>query len=338
MPYIKKSVYIFQVILLAILVSCSKEPDEVATEYIIANSFNGSPVLSFYNVSSGKINDFSIVTGEDSVVSSSRIVEMLLTPQCIIVVLSNAIQIIDPMTKTVILSKSQSFSEPTYLASSKNQIYIATIDMGISYLMVFNLNTLELMKRIAIGTDSVYALTVANNRIFISYEKFVIVLNADNYGEIAEFEFTSICSDLLTDSQNDILIFYENNCTLISNTSSAYRNVKLPGAHSLSSKKRSPSITIDRETDILYFFEVQLNVTELALRAFDLRQNAYSKILPNSFSGNGIYFDQRNKRILLTEEEGALGKGKIRILDTSGSLLNQVIVPGRVVKISFKLN
>ena len=338
MLYIQKTVYIFQFALLAILVSCSMESDEVGTEYIIANSFNGRPVLSFYNVSTGKINDVSIVTGENPPVSNSSILEMLLTPKGIIVVLSNTIQIIDPMTKSVIISKSQSFSAPTYLASSKNQVYIATIDKGISYLMVFNANTLELMKRIAIGTDSVYALTVVNNRIFISYEKFVIVLNADNYGEIAEFEFTSICSDLLSDSQNNMLIFYENNCTLISNTSSAYRNFKLPGAHSLSLNKRSPSVTIDRETDILYFFELQLNAAEYTLRAFDLRQNAYTKILTNSFFGDGIYFDQRNKRILLAEAEGTLGKGKIRILDTSGSLLNQIVVPGRVAKISFKLN
>ena len=281
MSYIRKSLYIFQFVLLVILVSCSKEPEEVGTEYIIANSFSGSPILSFYNVSSGKINDISIVTSGAPPNNNTRILEMLLTPKGIIVVLSNSIQIIDPLTKSVIISRPQSFSEPTYLASTKNQVYIATIEQGISYLMVFNLNTLELMKRIAIGMDSVYALTVVNNRIFISYEKFVIVLNADNYGEIAEFEFTASCADLLTDSQNNMLIFYENNCTLISNTSSTYRNFKLPGAQTLSLNKLSPSVTIDRETDILYFFEPQLNASEYTLRSFDLRQNAYSKILTN---------------------------------------------------------
>ncbi len=317
------------VIVLCIFISCSKEDAPVPTQYLMASEFNGNPKLSIYSAGSGKVEEISL----NEISSNSKILDILLVPKGLFIILTTGIQLLNPIDWSLVNSGLYAFPDLSYIAYSKGIVYVATYENGFSYLRTYDENTLALIDNQLIGPVQVYALMVTKNRIFISYDQTILVLDADLFGKVGELELTNICATLLGNSQNDILVFFENRCTIIFNSESKVSNFTLPGAQTLSTTSLRPSAVIDRETDILYYFQTQTGNSQLVLTSFDLRRNTPQGISPGYFAGEGIFFDQKSKHILLT----ALS-GRVTVIDVNGKLVENIDIPGRPLKIVSKFN
>ena len=321
-------VYLF---LLLFILSCSKEESiNDQSQYIIANSSAGVPILSIYAVGSEKLSEVTL----QSVSGNDRIIDMILTPKGLFIILTNGIQLLNQSDWSVINSKPFIFSEPSYMAYSKGKLYVVVYENGFSYLRSFEENTLEEIDNELIGPDRVYAMIIVKNRIFISYAQTLLVLNADSFDKIGGLELLSICADLLQNGQGDILLYYENRCTIVYNSESKLSNFNLAGAQTLSLNEVRPSVVLDRETDIIYYFQKLASTSDLVLTSFDLRKNSGLSISPSYVAGQAIYFDQKTKNILLTAVAG--NQGMVTVIDTNGKQVNQIETPGKPIKISFK--
>lgn len=316
--------------LLIILISCSKEDTPSSTQYIIVSEANGNSNLLIYSAGSEEISEI----GLKETIGVAKILDILLVPKGLFVILTNGIQLLNPLDWSLINSALHEFPDPSYIAYSKGKIYVAINENGSSYLRIYDENTLSLIEDQLIGPVQVYALKVVKNRIFISYDKTILVLDADQYGKVGEMELNNICADLLVNSQNNVLVYYENRCSIINNSESKIANFNLPGAKTLSTTSAIPSVALDRETDIIYYFQTQAGNSQLVLTSFDLRKNSPMGISPNYYAGEGIYFDQKSKHILLAEKIGTLGK--VTVIDVNGELIESIDIPGKPVRIVSK--
>lgn len=315
--------------LVIFFISCSKEDAPVATQYLIASEQGGNSNLSIYSAGSGKVEEISLVGNG----SNSKIIDILLVPKGLFIVSTTGIQLLNPMDWSLVSNSSFVFPEFSYATYSKGIIYVAVNENGFSHLRTYDENSLALIDDKLIGPVRVYALAVAKNRIFISYDKTILVLGADLYGKVGELELTGICATLLGDSQSNILVYHEDKCTVIYNSQSKLSNFTLTGAQTLPTAIVRSSAVLDRETDILYFFQTQAGSPQLVLTSFDLRKNIRQTISPTYFAGEGIYFDQKSKHILLTESSG-----KVSVVDVSGKLIENIDIPGKPIKIVSKFN
>jgi hypothetical protein len=319
----------FVLLMLICFASCSREDTLVSTQYLIASEQGGDSNLSIYSAGSGKVEELSLQgTG-----SNSKILDILLVPKGLFIVSTTGIQLLNPVDWSQVINASHVFPELSYTAYAKGIIYVAVNENGASYLRTYDENSLTLIENRLIGPVRVYALSIAKNRIFISYDKTILVLDADLYGKVGELELTDVCSTLIGDSQSNILVFYKDKCSIIFNSQSKISNFALLGAQTIATPVLRSSAVLDRETDILYFFQTQAGRTQFVLASFDLRRNTPQAISPTYFSGEGIYFDQKSKHILLTESTG-----KITVIDTNGKLIESIDVQGRPVKIVSKFN
>jgi len=316
-------------VLFFVFISCSDDEAAVATQYLIASDLNGDAKLSIYVAGSGKIDEISL----QGIGDNSKIIDILLVPKGLFIISTRGIQLLNPVDWSLVESGSYIFSEQSHVAYSKGLIYVATFENGFSYLKTFDENTLIQVDNQLIGPVQVYALAITLNRIFISYDQTILVLDADLYGKVGELELTDNCSTLLADGRSNILVFYEGKCTIIFNSESRTSNFSLAGAQTLSVPSLRPSAVIDKESDILYYFQTQVGNPQLRLTSFDLRQNTAQAINPVYLAGEGIYFDQKSKHILLTESSG-----RVSVIDVNGNLVESIDISGRPIKIVSKFN
>jgi hypothetical protein len=322
------SFVLFPVLLIG-FISCSKEDSSVSTQYLIASELSGNPNLSIYSAGSGKVEEIPL----KGLGSNSKILDILLVPKGLFIVSTTGIQLLNPLDWSQVSNASYVFPELSYATYSKGVIYVAVNENGFSYLRTYDENSLALIDNKLIGPVRVYALSVTKNRIFISYDKSILVLDADLYGKVGELELTGVCATLLSDSQSNILVFYEDKCTIIFNSESKISNFTLIGAQTLFTTSLRSSAVLDRETDILYFFQTQVGNSQLVLASFDIRRNIPQVISPTYYAGEGIYFDQKSKHIILTEQTG-----RVTVIDVNGKLIESTDIPGRPIKIVFKFN
>lgn len=325
---VRKKLVMFAIVF--IIISCTKEDAPVSTQYIIASEFNGNPNLSIYSSGSGKVEKIPL----QGVSSNAKILDILLVPKGLFLIFTTGIQLLNPLDWSLVSNALHVFPDPSFITYSKGTIYAAINENGSSYLRSYDENTLNLIQDQLIGPVQVYALKVVQNRIFISYDKTILVLDADQFGKVGEMELNNSCADLLVNSQNNILVFYENKCSIINNSESKISSFSLPGARTLSITSIVPSVVLDRETDIIYYFQAQAGNSQFVLTSFDLRKNSSAGISPTYYAGEGIYFDQKSKYILLADKIGA--PGRVAVINTNGKLIESINIPGRLIRIVSK--
>lgn len=323
----------------ALVWSCAEEVEDIRnSQYLIASSLANTAALSRYNPTTTDLESIALeLPPAAGFPGDPTVQKMLLNVDRLFILQANLIKRLNyPSLVTAQAKELEFVSERSFLALSKQKVYIAGQEQNEWVLLVLDAETLELEIKLLFRNSPIYGLALVSNKIFVSIGQTIEVYNADTFQLIGLYAVPGISTNLIVDAANDVLVFLNDRLVKLNSKNGTTRSIQLPGARTLSTAWPGSSAALDRETNILYYLVDGPTPGTYELRAYDLRNNLSIITKTNALKVDGIYVDQFEKRLVLTSQE--MSEGILNILDMNGEPMAIVNLPGKVSAISVSVD